>query len=216
MFKCFATVLMWVIGFVVPAGAAFGSSSADGTRLVHTLSLQVSVDGKQIMDPVFQMTSAAPAQLFIGTEDGNGHTLVVNIVEAEKEGRHLQTSGVHFVLWKGEVNSGIRLLDEVLVLGEGRRLKGAGDALRSRVAGQDVSVTVISHATQLRPQKELPTHSSCPGVDGSEGANPGSKMVKSGKSNCCSAKCQDGSGGTLKCCNVISGCCQCGACCSIP
>lgn len=195
VFKYSATILMWVIGLIIPAGAAFGSSSADGMRLVHTLSLLVSVDGKQIMDPVFQMTSAAPAQLFIGTEEGNGHTLVVNIVETEQEGRPLQTSGAHFVLWKGAVGSGIRLLDEVLVLGGGHRLKGARDALRSRVAGQDVSVTLISHATQLRPQNELQTRSSCPVVDGPEVAKLRSEVVKSGRSNCCSAKCQDGFGG---------------------
>lgn len=216
MLKRFATILMWVMGLAVSVGAASGSSSADGMRLVHTLSLQVSVDGVQIMDPVFQMTAGAPAQLSIGSDDGEGHTLVVNIVEVEQEGRLLQDSGAHFVIWKGSVDSGIRLLDEVLVLGEGRRLLGARDALRSRMAGKEVSLTLISHATQFRPQKELPTRSSCPGIDASVVAKLGSEVVKSRRSNCCTAKCKDGSGGTLKCCNVISGCCQCGACCSIP
>lgn len=216
MLKCFATIMMVAVGAFVPVAFASSSDSTDDMRLVHTLSLQVSVDGQQVMDPVFQMTSEAPAQLFIGSAEGDGHTLVVSIIEAEQKGRPLQSSGAHFSLWKGAVDSGVRLLDDVLVLGEGRRLKGAKDALHSRAAGQEASVTLVSHATQMMPRAGASARSSCSAMGGSVAPKGGGALLSSTKSNCCSTKCGDGSGATLKCCNVISGCCQCGACCSIP
>jgi hypothetical protein len=213
MFKHFATLALWVVGSLGSSNVAAMGEVATDTVSVHTLSLQVSVEGKEVMAPVFQMTSASPARLSIGSEEEGGYSLVVDILENVEPSADASV-GAHFVLWRGQAEQGVRLLDDVLLLGGSRQRHSSERALRSS-GPEAATVTLVSYATQMKPQDESGMGAACVGRASSPN-NRGAPLVAEPKSNCCSAKCKDGSGATLKCCNVISGCCGCGACCSIP
>lgn len=213
MFKYFAKLAFLGMGAIGSSGvAAVGDTAADPVR-VHTLSLQVSVEGRELMAPVFEMSSAASAQLSIGTGGDDDYTLVVGIVD-NVEPAEPDAVAAHFVLWRGQPEHGVRILDDVVGLG-GAQQRNAGErALRS--IGSDVAkLTVISHATQLKTLPGKKVRAACADL-GTSGAESSVPLRAVAKSNCCSTKCEDGSGSTLKCCNVISGCCGCGSCCSIP
>lgn len=213
MYRLFATFALWVVGILGSSTVAAVDDLAADKTSVHTLSLQVSVEGKEVMAPVFEMTSASPAQLSIGTGEVGEFTLVVDLLE-NVESAASDAVGAHFVLWRGQAGQGVRLLDEALVLGGDRQRQASERTLRSN--GCDAAtITVVSHATQMKAKSESRARAACVSGAGSHDELAG-RLVAQPNSNCCSAKCKDGSGATLKCCNVISGCCGCGACCSIP
>lgn len=147
MFMRFATFILWLAGVWMSHHAAAADDLPGETTVLHTLSLHVSVGGEEVMAPVFQMTSAAPAELFIGSSEQDGYTLVVDMLEPAGPGTS-DGAGAQFVLWRGVADKGVRLLDQVMVLGEKRKPKAGGNVLRSLGVGQPVVLTVVSHATQ--------------------------------------------------------------------
>lgn len=213
MFKQFATFALFVVVSIGSSSVAAVDEVAAGAVNVHTLSLQVSVQGKEVMAPVFEMASGSPAQLSIGTGEGRDYTLVVDILE-NVESAGSDAVGAHFVLWRGQAEQGVRLLDDVLLLG-GNRQRHASERALSSSGPEAATVTVVSHATQMKSKGESGARAACVGHAGSQD-DRGRSLLSGSRSNCCGAKCKDGSGASLKCCNVISGCCGCGVCCSIP
>ncbi len=213
MFRYFATLAFFVVGSVGSSNLAAVNRVALDKAAVHTLSLQVSVEGREVMAPVFEMSSVAPARLSIGTGGGDDHTLVVGIVE-NVEPADSDAVGAHFVLWRGQPEDGVRLLDDVIVLGGAQKRLGGEHALRS-LGSEAAMVTVVSYASQMKSLHGKTVDAACSGRGDVLGDSV-SPLQSGAKSNCCSAKCKDGSGASLKCCNVISGCCGCGVCCSIP
>lgn len=213
MFKYFAALAVFAAGSVGSSNVAAVDDVAHDKANVHTLSLQVSVEGREVMAPVFEMNSASPAQLSIGTGGEDDYTLVVGIVE-NVEPADSDAVGAHFVLWRGQAEHGVRLLDDVIPLGGARKRTGRESALRS-MGSEAAMVTVVSYASQMKSLHGKTVGAACsgPGDVLSDSVSP---LQSGAKSNCCSAKCKDGSGASLKCCNVISGCCGCGVCCSIP
>jgi hypothetical protein len=135
--------------------ASAGNVGVDQTS--HILSLQVSVDGNEVMAPVLEMRSSTPAEVFIGSGDHDGYTLVVNIVDEDDNAAG--TVGAHFVLWRGGINRGARLLDDVLLLGDDRRRHVGKRTLQSSAAGPHAAVTVVSHSTYTTPQRDLQARS---------------------------------------------------------
>jgi len=213
MFKQLATFALLVVVSIGSSNVAAVNAVAAGAVNAHTLSLQVSVQGKEVMAPVFEMASGSPAQLSIGTGEGNDYTLVVDILE-NVESAGSDAVGAHFVLWGGQAEQGVRLLDDVLLLGGDRQRHASERVLRSS-GPEGATVTVVSHATQIKSKGESGVRAACVRDASSEGDH-GRSLLPGSRSNCCGAKCKDGSGASLKCCNVISGCCGCGVCCSIP
>lgn len=213
MFKYFAKLAFLGVGVIGSSGvAALDDIAVDPVR-VHTVSLQVSVEGRELMAPVFEMSSAAPAQLSIGTGGDDDDTLVVGIVD-NVEPTDSDAVAAHFVLWRGQPEHGVRLLDDVVALG-GAQQRNAGERALRSIGSDSAKVTVISHATQLKTVPGKKVQAACADL-GASGPESAVSLEAVAKSNCCSTKCEDGSGSTLKCCNVISGCCGCGSCCSTP
>lgn len=207
MLKRLAVLALCAAGMLAVGDAVVAGPSKSGPIDVHTLSLMVSVDGKQVMTPVIGMAAGAPALVSVASDDLDGYTLTVDIIESDGADAR-EGVGAQFVLWRGTESAGVKLLDDVLVLGGDRRIQDQEPILRAESGGVSASITVVSYATHAQAQQTASANKSCAGAVGL----PGSPALK-GNGNCCTSKCQDGSGNSLKCCNVLQGCCQCGTCC---
>lgn len=147
MFMRFATLIVLLASAAVSHQAAAADDLTGETTVVHTLSLHVSVGGEEVMAPVFQMTSDASAELFIGTSEADGYTLVVDMLGLAGSGAS-QEAAAQFVLWRGVPVKGVRLLDQAMVLGGKRNSKAGENALQSPGVGEPVVLTVVSHEMQ--------------------------------------------------------------------
>lgn len=170
MFMRFATFMLWLASAALSHHAAASNDLTGETAVVHTLSLHVSVGGEEVMAPVFQMTSAAAAELFIGSSEQDGYTLVVNMLAPAGSGVS-DGAGAQFVLWRGVPDKGVRLLDQVMVLGEKRKKKAGENVLHSPGAGQPVVLTVVSHAMQTVARTQSNALTPC--KEAGEAASPG-------------------------------------------
>lgn len=150
MFKYAATLAIFAVGCFVASNVAVAHDVAVAAYRVHTLSLQVSVEGSEVMAPVFAMNSAAPARLSIGTGAEDDYTLVVGIVENVVPWDS-DVVVAHFVLWQGQADHGVRLLDDVILLGGAQQQRVGERGLGSMGSGAAM-VTVVSYASQLKPR----------------------------------------------------------------
>lgn len=175
MFKQIAACAIMMMGMIGSCSIASANDVARDGAVTHNLSLQVSVDGNEVMAPVIEMSSATPAEVFIGSGDDDGYALVVDIVD--EVDKATGSAGAHFVLWRGGAGRGTRLLDDVLLLGGNRRGHASEQSLKSGGAGQNATVTVVSHATYTRPKHELPARTACEGQEGSGAGSTGERVA---------------------------------------
>ena len=158
MFKQIAACVIMMLGMIGSCSIASADDVGRDQKVIHNLSLQVSVDGDEVMAPVLEMNAATPAEVFIGSGEDDGYTLVVDIMDEVDNATG--SVGAHVVLWRGGAGSGTRLLDDVLLLGGNRRGLAAERSLQSAGAGPNAAVTVVSHATYTRPKHGLPAQNS--------------------------------------------------------
>ena len=189
-------------------------SFSAGAVSVHDLSLRVVVDEVEVMAPMLQVVAGRPAYVTVGEGSDDAYTLEVVVPDTGVSARSDVTT-VQTVLWRGGVEHGEQLISSSIALEPRGPRRAAEDGtgssveLRSRM-GRAVEIHVASHAISTI-EAPIPTVDSC--LD--ENGLVARALAKAEADACCSAKCRDGSGQTLRCCGGTR-CCACGTCCSPP
>lgn len=168
----------------------------DSETAVHHLTLRFHVDGREVMTPSVSMTSEGPVRLSIGSSSERGYTLVLDVDEVAVDAAG-GAPVLHAVLWEGGEGSGLRLVDEVMVLDgsstASRHVVNSSVAKPTLSGKVETSVELISHAVEIKSIAELGPATQCaPRSPGSSGARPA-------KDPCCTRKCPN-SNDNLSCC----------------
>ncbi|WNH54349.1 hypothetical protein [Stenotrophomonas oahuensis] len=121
-----------VLAVAAPAAALELAVSTENT---HVLSLRVMAHDKEVMAPVLQVAAGKPASVAMSNREGPMYTLVTTTQPPMGEGAPA-TGGVQLSLWKGDEDSGIRMI-------EGRVF---ANGTRTLSDGQGTTVELISHA----------------------------------------------------------------------
>lgn len=204
----------WLVGLFACFLVAGSGWSAPLTKVAgHTLSLDIQVDGKSIMTPMIEVLPDTPVKIEVSEPDGLGYTLQLFLKDQQRVGRFDDAVGIDVQLFRGAGNSKSALANPTLFMRPG----GSGSATVSS-SGGEVSVAVLSHAIRqhmMTPEQYASALKGCVSSGASSLASQDDVQQTSGRESCCSAACNPGSGGTLRCCGAIS-CCACGVCCYPP
>lgn len=187
------------------AGRSLAAEAAPSNDL-HHLALRVLHDGVPAFSPRLSVRQGRTATVALEGRHGQRYSLVVDIAEAEaiagEAGADLQWS-----LWQDGtlLQEGALTISPAMV--QAAALEGRPLGVRKRgLGGGQVDVQLLDHSVEASPL----------GGDGRATACAiASPMATARDKGCCAAKCQDGSGQSLKCCGASS-CCACGTCCHVP
>lgn len=205
-------IMLLLSGVLLAAGSFAGGATqriaAESINL-HDLSLKVLVDGELIMTPNVQLIPTRTAYVSIGSPGEVVYTLTLDIIE-HVAGAPAGATGLQMVLWRGGVGGGEMLLDSVMVM-ESRTIARAASEGRSpsvRIGGStkaSVEIELVSHAVLESDANVVATQATCTTA----------RALSASSSDCCSAKCKDGSTNSVSCCGAYR-CCGCGVYCSVP
>lgn len=197
---------MSLISVAAPSLAA----EVSGPKDLHHLTLRVLHHANPVFSPRVSVQEGRTAILTLEEKHGRRYTLVLDVAQAlafvGEAAADLQWS-----LWEGEQFSGTLLqegaltISPIMVQAAARSGRPLGLHKQEPDAGPtDVQVLDYSMETAaLEPDGVLKACAI---------ATTAASVRNSG---CCGAKCQDGSGQSLKCCGASS-CCACGTCCHVP
>lgn len=191
------------LALTVFVGAAFAAPpSSPGEVKVHTIAMKVVVDGQVVMTPNVRTVEGAVGTLSVAGESGGpGYTLEFEV------GTQLRGS-VEATTLKGSLYRTTGQRRELLAAPDLAFRAGGTPTMKIGSDGpHGVSIEVSSHAIALENRAAL-SMKSCEASGQAESLN-------AAMSDCCSARCLDGTPNVLTCCGVIS-CCGCGACCVVP
>ena len=122
----------FVLAVAAPVAALELAASTDNT---HVLSLRVMVHDKEVMAPLLQVAAGAPASVAISNHEGPMYTLVTTVQPPVEDGAPT-VGGVQASLWKGDEETGTRIIEG--------RVNANGTRMLSD--GQGTTVELISHA----------------------------------------------------------------------
>lgn len=195
---------------LISAAAPSLAAEVSGPRDLHHLTLRVLHHANPVFSPRVSVQEGRTAILTLEEKHGRRYTLVLDVAQAlafvGEAAADLQWS-----LWEGEQFSGTLLqegaltISPIMVQAAARSGRPLGLHKQEPDAGPtDVQVLDYSMETAaLEPDGVLKACAI---------ATTAASVRNSG---CCGAKCQDGSGQSLKCCGASS-CCACGTCCHVP
>lgn len=121
-----------VLAIAAPVAALELATSTENT---HVLSLRVMVHDKEVMAPVLQVAAGVPASVAISNHEGPMYTLVTTVQPPVGDDAPT-TGGVQVSLWKGDEDTGTRIIEG--------RVNANGTRMLSD--GQGTTVELISHA----------------------------------------------------------------------
>lgn len=195
---------------LISAAAPSLAAEVSGPKDLHHLTLRVLHHANPVFSPRVSVQEGRTAILTLQEKHGRRYTLVLDVAQAlafvGEAAADLQWS-----LWEGEQFSGTLLqegaltISPIVVQAAARSGRPLGLHKQEPDAGPtDVQVLDYSMETAaLEPDGVLKACAI---------ATTAASVRNSG---CCGAKCQDGSGQSLKCCGASS-CCACGTCCHVP
>jgi len=195
---------------LISAAAPSLAAEVSGPKDLHHLTLRVLHHANPVFSPRVSVQEGRTAILTLEEKRGRRYTLVLDVAQAlafvGEAAADLQWS-----LWEGEQFSGTLLqegaltISPIMVQAAARSGRPLGLHKQEPDAGPtDVQVLDYSMETAaLEPDGVLKACAI---------ATTAASVRNSG---CCGAKCQDGSGQSLKCCGASS-CCACGTCCHVP
>lgn len=195
---------------LISAAAPSLAAEVSGPEDLHHLTLRVLHHANPVFSPRVSVQEGRTAILTLEEKHGRRYTLVLDVAQAlafvGEAAADLQWS-----LWEGEQFSGTLLqegaltISPIMVQAAARSGRPLGLHKQEPDAGPtDVQVLDYSMETAaLEPDGVLKACAI---------ATTAASVRNSG---CCGAKCQDGSGQSLKCCGASS-CCACGTCCHVP
>ena len=195
---------------LISAAAPSLAAEVSGPKDLQHLTLRVLHHANPVFSPRVSVQEGRTAILTLEEKHGRRYTLVLDVAQAlafvGEAAADLQWS-----LWEGEQFSGTLLqegaltISPIMVQAAARSGRPLGLHKQEPDAGPtDVQVLDYSMETAaLEPDGVLKACAI---------ATTAASVRNSG---CCGAKCQDGSGQSLKCCGASS-CCACGTCCHVP
>lgn len=195
---------------LISAAAPSLAAEVSGPKDLHHLTLRVLHHANPVFSPRVSVQEGRTAILTLEEKHGRRYTLVLDVAQAlafvGEAAADLQWS-----LWEGEQFSGTLLqegaltISPIMVQAAARSGRPLGLHKQEPDAGPtDVQVLDYSMETAaLEPDGVLKACAI---------ATTAASVRNRG---CCGAKCQDGSGQSLKCCGASS-CCACGTCCHVP
>lgn len=122
----------FVLAVAAPVAALEQAAIMENT---HVLSFRVMAHDKEVMAPMLQVAAGTPASVAISNHEGPKYTLVTTVQPPMGDGAPT-TGGVQVSLWKGDEDTGTRMI-------EGRV---ASNGTRMLSGGQGITVELISHA----------------------------------------------------------------------
>ncbi|MCT4541848.1 hypothetical protein NSY55_27515 [Pseudomonas aeruginosa] len=132
----FIHMLLLALSFVLAVAAPVAALElAASTDNAHVLSFRVTAHDKEVMAPVLQVAAGAPASVAISNHEGPMYTLVTTVQPPVGDDAPT-VGGVQVSVWKGDEETGIRIIDG----------RVAADGTRMLSDGQGTTVELISHA----------------------------------------------------------------------
>jgi len=132
----FIHMLMIASSFALALAAPVAALElATSTENTHVLSLRVTAHDKEVMAPVLHVAAGATASVAISNHEGPMYTLVTTVQPPVGDDAPT-VGGVEVSLWKGDEETGIRMIDG--------RVNANGTRMLSD--GQGTTVELISHA----------------------------------------------------------------------
>jgi hypothetical protein len=190
---------------------------------VHSLSMRVLVDGKEIMTPNLQVLSDVPAYASYTAKGQTEPTYSLQvIVSPGLNVGGISGTAVEASLWEGAFKQTKPIVDSAILLvkAAGKDLRGPQSLELIDEKGLAYEIQVVSYGVFMKDASTLPAkQTSCLTVDGKINglvkAAPMANIAPALKANgCCGGPCGNG-GGSMQCCGAIS-CCVCGTCCTTP
>lgn len=206
-------------GLLVLSSGTFAQS--DVADRYYSVAATISVDGREIFHPNAVVVANQPARIEVGNSS-TGSYRVDFTVRPGKRGHVDDQSVVDVALYSKVAGNWVLRSQPTLEVWNGLAASVQSPyqegVASPRVVDLSIMVTPKPKDDLLRQfNGQIPLAQACPSDTPSRGnalkLAPGRDVTPMLRAACCSAACQDGSGHTLKCCNVVS-CSDCGTGCS--
>lgn len=177
-----------------------GLSAPPKTIQGHVLTLDVRVDGEQIMAPMVELIANAPAIIEVdGDKPGDRYRLELLLKDRQRIGKIADAISIEAQLFDGNSNYQESLTDSTLFIRPG---KGGGVTAGSMHG--EVSINVITHAVKVHAMSDAEHQKILAGCDPL--ATTMNQVSPNVDEDCCTADC-GAPGSRLRCCGAI-GCCS--------
>lgn len=205
------SVLVMILGLLVSSSVCAGQTPAQTAASVHSLSLKVFVDGKEIMAPNLDILPGRTAYVTLNSTTKGPYTLQLDVVGDSLDGLR-GSAGLQAVLWNGGVNHGARLLEALLLLDPtpsldaNDRATPASVSVGSKVGAQhSAEIQIVSHAVVMADIAQFSAGVACLSSEGLAAVQPKGR-------GCCTRECGN-KREEMTCCGAVR-CCACDVCCS--